>query len=590
MQSIRLLDWRSPMGKKETKAQRQARFSSNQRRRHKYAEDKYKNNDLDRKADKYLHYFAYHAEGMEVLNFNKTKNDLLKEQLDTFRKLKNRVDKRSVAMSGKDLDSLLGLCATERDEAVIAEEISRARSATLASKGFNIEYKSTEEAVTALLNNLADAEKVMDEFCKVNDVISKWNELLGSSEVYNTVVTEIVKGERLNGSPGLASQQGYDKILEMVLSKWGNGEVKKIKEKTKVPTEFIHLKMLVQSLAEVSVDSSGGHTVKHSDSSRRNITSEEDLIQEAATKMGKYLDALCNNGLEAVTAAGHLQAQAKLLEKLSDIKTKINKTGTKKYAFSSAFKVDSSMYIGDDEGEDIVGWTKKQFENYVNKTVSKPDVVLEMTKDGVRVRAGVSVKNTLFSAEQPSVNIKTQDETPMLTLLTRQCKFSTAQMEKVYQLLSGIDEDGSSGFDKKWDEVKNYARYACVLRTIIGYASSVPINYYIVLNRQFYSVADILSNLLLDTSDVQLKGEVDPEYLERSWYTKQNVENWQEPTKGNPGRWDRKAATLRSYKTRSDTRAGLQAAKVRITIKLSQLGELYKQGRGSILPPAENSG
>lgn len=573
------------MGKKETKAQRQARFLSNQRRRHRYAEDKYENNDLKRNADKYLHYFAYHAEGMEVLNFNKTKNDLLKEQLDTFRKLKNRVDKRSIAMSGEDLDSLLGLYATKRNEEAIAEEINRARSATLASKNFDTKYGSTKEAVTALLNRLDDAEKVMNEFCNANNVIKEWNDLLGSSEVYNTVVSEIVQGERLTGSEALASQQGYDKILEMVLSKWGDTEVRKIKEATKVPTAFIHLKMLVQSLAKVDISSSGGHTVKHSDSTRRNITSEEDLIEEAATKMGKYLDALCNDGLEAVTALGYLTTRTEFLKELDGIKTKVKQTGTKKYAYNSAFKIDASTYFGDEEGEDIVGWSKDQLENYVNKTVSKPDVVLEMTKNGVRVRAGVSVKNTLFSAEQPSVNVKTQDETPMLTLLTRQCKFSTAQMEKVYQLLSGIDEDGSSGFDKKWDEVKNYARYACVLRTIIGYASNVPINYYIVLNRQFYSVADILSNLLLDTSDVQLKGEVDPEYLDRSWYTKQNTDNWQEPTKGNPGRWDRKAATLRSYKTRSDTRAGLQAAKVRITIKLSQLGELYKQGRGSILAP-----
>lgn len=575
------------MGKKETKAQRQARLLTNQKKRHKYADSKYESNDLKRNADKYLHYYAYHAEGMEVLNFNKTKNDLLKEQLNTFRKLKSRVDKRSVAMSGEDLDSLLGLYATERDEKVIAEEINRARSATLASKGFNTKYESTEEAVTALLNRLDNAEAVMNEFCNANEVIKEWSDLLGSSEVYDTVVREIVEEKRLTGSKALASQQGYDKILEMVLSKWGDGEVKKIKEATKVPTAFIHLKMLVQSLAEVDASSSTGHTVKHSDSTRRDVTSEEDLIGEAATKMGKYLDALCNDGLEAVTALGYLTLHADVLEELNGIKTKIKQTGTKKYAYGSAFKIDTTTYFGNEEGEDITEWSKKQLENYVNKTVSKPDVVLEMTKNGVRVRAGVSVKNTLFSKEQSSVNVKTQDETPMLTLLTRQCKFSSVQMEKVYQLLSGIDEDGSSGFDKKWDEVKNYARYACVLRTIIGYASNVPINYYIVLNRQFYSVADILSNLLLETSDVQLKGEVDPEYLERSWYTKQNVKNWEPPTKGNPGKWDRKAATLRSYKTRGDTRAGLQAAKVRITIKLSQLGELYKQGRGSILASPE---
>lgn len=572
-----------------TKEERQARFLRNQKKRHRYADKKYQNNDLRRNADKYLHYYAYHAEGMEVLNFNKTKNDLLQEQIDTFRKLKNRVDKRSIAMSGEDLDSLLGLYATERDEAEIEKEITRARSSTLASKDFNTKYKSTEEAVTALLKSIDNAQTVMDEFCAANDVIKEWSDLLKSSDVYDTVVGEIVSGNRLKGSSALASQEGYNKILEMVLSKWGNEEVKKIKTETKVPTAFIHLKMLVDSLGDASATSSG-HTVKHSDSTRRDITSERDLIEEAAIKMGRYLDVLCADGLEAVTAAGYLQTQADLLKKLKDIEVNIKKTGTKQYAYGSAFKLATELLLGEDEGEDIVGWSETEFKNYVNKTISKPDVVLEMNGNGVRVRAGVSVKNTIFSKDQQSVTVKTQDETPMLTLLTRQCKFSAVQMEKVYQLLSGIDEDGASGFDKKWDEVKNYARYACVLRTIIGYASSVPINYYIVLNRQFYSVADVLNNLLLDTSDVQLIGEVDPEYLERSWYTTQNTKNWQLPEKGNPGKWDRKAATLRSYKTRSDTRAGLQAAKMRIVIKLSQLDTLYKQGRGSILAPVENSG
>lgn len=258
-----------------------------------------------------------------------------------------------------------------------------------------------------------------------------------------------------------------------------------------------------QSLKYIQeVADSGKVEIKHEDGSSDGLATDVRTVLEALfDKVKKYFQQLHAIAAEAAAGRGVQSALEEFGEALS--KYTLEATG-ENVGTGQIDVVKTANFEGNKKFFDMIQTQQKNktaWDN-ANMRASKSDAYFQITKDGVVVRQGLSVKDyksVSVSADGhiQSATIDIQKGTPLLTLLTREANLSSAQMHTLFQVLAFHTDESDEGVGSffianLWEDMMDKIKYLAFLDTIAGFTNELDQAMYFVFNRNIYSMWDIM--------------------------------------------------------------------------------------------------
>lgn len=258
-----------------------------------------------------------------------------------------------------------------------------------------------------------------------------------------------------------------------------------------------------QSLKYIQeVADSGKVEIKHEDGSSDGLATDVRTVLEALfDKVKKYFQQLHAIAAEAAAGRGVQSALEEFGEALS--KYTLEATG-ENIGTGQIDVVRTANFEGNKKFFDMIQTQQKNktaWDN-ANMRASKSDAYFQISKDGVVVRQGLSVKdyrNISVSADGhiQSATIDIQKGTPLLTLLTREANLSSAQMQTLFQVLAFHTDESDEGVGSffianLWEDMMDKIKYLAFLDTIAGFTNELDQAMYFVFNRNIYNMWDIM--------------------------------------------------------------------------------------------------
>lgn len=285
---------------------------------------------------------------------------------------------------------------------------------------------------------------------------------------------------------------------------------------------------------------------------------KSDLKSEMVSKFKGWTSNLISIAAKYGFAVTTLDANQQLFEKMSQLNMTLEATGSEQVAF-----------IPDSRQEQILSQINSALPKLLGKKASKSGLSFNVTKNNVSVSLGVNVKEATSkgaTADTQKVFLKLQSSTPLATLLMRDVGLSGSQFDAVVQLAGGHGD--TSSLDSTWDQLIEYATYACLLDAISNISVQENTCFF-ALNGKLYTISDILTHLgnTLDMgSQIWLSqdGASKSSGLQRRTYYMMNT--WQKPD--NPSKYA--AEVKRSPQARQRILNAMYAAKITVNVNLAE--------------------
>lgn len=372
---------------------------------------------------------------------------------------------------------------------IIEQDILKDLGATPAD--LNAYMKMVEEYFTSGVNAINSAGKIYNTKAKGESFLSS------SSDWQSKVLESILS----RNNEGFYSSKGKYKGI---FSKWSS-------DKSKLLATIQILKD-PDWLTYINAMSENKVPIRHGNSKTGDIPNNILAVLEALfEKISKYFQQAHAIAAEVAAAQGIdncLEELQKVLKTFAigattDSLSKGTNIGGRTFEVQKTtnFKGNEELFklVETKENDKVTAWQR------AGSRGAKSDANIVISKYGVGVNIGISVKDYNSVSINPNLNkatIDLQKNTPLLTLLTREANLSSKQMHSIYQLLAAHVSDSESGNEESdfalvaiWNDLIDKAKYMALLDTLAGFTNEEDQAMYFVFNHNIYTMTDILSYL-----------------------------------------------------------------------------------------------
>ena len=503
-----------------------------------------------RKPGDYLHYWYSNVDSgilrnnFRIINMSKTK--ILQNQIRIFQQ-------RQLAATGGAFSSNLEMMQKVGevfDASVYQEGLDRILQPSLdgnvisniPSSSYTLENLATlssmisSDNIVSRLSDFSNAVKgmIQERFSpagNVKDVEAIGKELL-NKYAYEAGITKRPVGPN---SSLTAKQLGRtaNHIIRSVLSR-SNQKMFQVNKTDDANLTNTYKKFLLIAQALDNFEG-GGETgpvraaVRHGGSSKTSWTnSKNEVLSELASKVynaGKWMQRI---GLEEAFRIAGLEANGDFLkDKLSlDESIKTENIGNRQFDVSVRVKEDPVL-------QRIYNEAKANIDK-LTKQVAKGDVKLTVTKNGIVIDLGFSVKsgdqlNVINVNGLQNANITLQNRTPLVALIAREANMGQDSLLGVLQLL--VAHGNEEVLDANWEMMKENIWYNALLSLLSGSTLGGQA-LFMVIGNKVVSIGTILERVMENQNNIySLTARVRNQNegsLDRAHYMSLN--KWIEPT------------------------------------------------------------
>lgn len=339
-------------------------------------------------------------------------------------------------------------------------------------------------------------------------------------------------------------------------------------------TSLLKLKQMVNSLP-VAVESGNSFIVRHQgESVGTKVGEESELVQQAMVKTKGWLRQMYKELAEISKGVAFFESHKPLVEKIEDVHGSFEHTGSKN--FNVNFKPDPSLEL-------FMNKVQVGLSRMTGKKVAKSDFGFYIGDKKVGAFAGVNAKNynTNFTPDTTSFTFKVQDETPLITLLIRECEYGEQDLHNIYQIATASyrNETTNSSLNSIWNEIIENVKYRALLAVLAGLDTSIDQSYYMAINGRFFTMGSVLQHIKDTASVVTMRSVAGSKQdnavpgLKRDTYVQMNRRNFQK----NPRMTRIENALRRSDITNFTTSQIMYNTKIRTEIRLTELSILMQE-------------
>lgn len=439
-------------------------------------------------VESYLHYWAKDVDNLGLAF--QTKEQILDKSLNILNNRKRRLVRKMSknGMEEKDARALLSGKAMDNIGHIIEN------TPPSGEHDFSIgDVDSAQAIINAGLNKINDVGAFTDLLNSFIDSLPQETKTLLND--YTAFLLE----NWTNGSKATKNIDGVDsQIMASLLGRYNNKAFQVAGKSSGVGTCLGKIYMAAQTLPNAKFDSSS-YTIRHQGGSVQGFSAEGEgqLTAILAQKCVGWLREMDKDLKEISDGLGLLSSHKQVLELLEGIHHTFEHTGSNYYSVN---------FIPDANQQRILDQVKNnRGANATKAKKAKADFGVWIGEKQAGAFMGVNAKNynKVFEPNSSSYDFKAQDETPLLTLLIRECGYSGSDLHNIYQLAVAVDP--SDNFNTLWDELIENVKYRALLSVLAGLESSVDQSYYMAINGQFFTMGDFIRHIRNSSSTVGMR-------------------------------------------------------------------------------------
>lgn len=509
-------------------------------------------------TESYLHYWAKDVENLGIVF--ETKEQILNNALRVFNNRKRRLVNKMVknGMEAKDARALLSGKAMQG----IGQTIETTPPSDPSFPQIN-DINAAEALINAALTKIDDVDHfaaLLNNF--INQLPEKTKTLLND---YSKMLIDSWTGSAAVKNMSTVDQQ----IMASLLGRYNNKAFQVMGNSSGVGTCLAKLYMAAQTLPNANFSGSA-YTIRHQGGSKEGFSAEGEgqLTTILAQKCAGWLREMDKNLKEISSGLGLLRSHKEVLTLLENVEHSFVHTGNQNF---------ETNFIPSAEQQRILNQVKNN--KGINATKAKrakADFGLWIGETNVGAFMGVNAKNytNVLEPNATTYDFKAQDETPLLTLLVRECGYSGSELHNIYQLAVAVDP--SSNFNQQWNELIENIKYRALLSVLAGLENSVDQSYYMAINGRFFTMGDFIRHIRNSSSSVGIRAVASKKQahagrgLDRKVYEQINKLNFQTQS----GLSREENAKVRSDTVEPMVTNIMYATKIRTEIHLTELASL----------------
>lgn len=297
---------------------------------------------------------------------------------------------------------------------------------------------------------------------------------------------------------------------------------------------------------------------------------------DVADKVKGWINDFLASMGEAAFVEAYVQGETKFFEFLEKtfggMKGQVVGGGNATITWSRRFEEDPQLLEMFNKLKEFRG--KGDAFNIQSNRTSKTDVAVHLGEDGAKGTVGISVKDYRLNditSETSAYSIHTQSNTSLLTLLLRECEYSTSELITFINIAATIGDDYEGTLAANWETIKENVMYRSILGTLASIDAADDQVFYMSLNGRLFTISSILQNIqenLNREKNVAGLNVITGEGFNRNIYQNINRKNFDE----NGTREE--AAQMRSQNTLTEAMSVLQDTKVQTSLNFYNLKNL----------------
>lgn len=459
----------------------------------------------------YLHYYFYNYEGKDdydVSDFDQQKKKvILAEQLAAFQKNKQQLTKNAeLADMGDVLNFLTGEDGDQKRKQVLDQTAGTGAdqnidfilwdNLTIGQIGGKNGLKYIGDKAEEIAAHIQEFQKKLEDFCQEAYVTfmkgNTW-ESYKKTVIQQYQISKGIVGDKANG---VVDKNLAKSIIADFLKHDGLITLSDISGNP-METALAKLVALAQALPEYDITGKE----KYSTSRNSKMQSVNDIAQCLKVLAGKVSGLWSNvkgTGAELAIATAEEELIKMLGDKLQDIEKDFS-GGTSYVSGKSWLQVINQL--DDSQLKELTDNTNKALEQ---KHVAKGDVSIKLTKNGVAIQYGISVKNykaTDVNAKHINLDISNGND---FISLYRDSFPGDSDLLFLYHVAgahpgitpgtrqSGIIYPTTKDLEAKWDSLKQQVVYSNFLTFLTGLPHENVI--YMIVNKQLYDIEDVVKS------------------------------------------------------------------------------------------------
>lgn len=501
-------------------------------------------------GSRYLHYWFYDS-GLTIQNFEAAKRACLLRQLKHFK----TVRMKSLAISGSaDLSEIYKLVNETTGQqigdileskmasvfAASAKPATSSASAGIGGESFaSMGQKArTPRLASATIGDLTSALVASQE--------ASQNALDGIIETlrmqYGKIVDEAIKASTLEEN--LSTQDIKLLIQDAIRSGSKFLKLEEGDKSAELKQSIARINVLIQLIPLISQSPIRGLKATYSHGNSLNINSRSQLLAVMLGKISGNLNALGGLAEEIAVARG---LELALKEGANVCVNAVENVGQ------------NSKYVDIHTDSALKDLAKNPLAEFIQ---GKDDVKVVVTKNGVTISYGLSVKKATKNKKNNSLNVKLQDSISLNTLLNRLSAQEGVSKKYIYNVAAGRERKGESGLQAAWRDIVDYAVITSFLDALSGIGTAGNNSIALVINRKIYPVDKILEAVANNPSAIRSSGGRKREkfWHLNTWFGEKEGQDL-EPTK----------ALFRSNAVWGELQQAFQSTKLTISLNLAAL-------------------
>ena len=445
-------------------------------------------------GSRYLHYWFYDS-GLQIQDFEAAKKACLRRQLKHFKTVRmQQVNVSGAAISdvyalvnettkqeiGDLLDEKIAQVFSASAKPVTASAFSGIDGESFASMGQKGRTPGLAQATVGDFTSALVASQKASQ-----DALDGIVEVLRTR--YGDVVDQAIKDSTLNEN--LQNTEEIRNLIQTVIK--SGSKILKLEDGDKnaeLKQSIARLHTLVQLIPLISQSSVRGLKATYSHGESLNINFRSQLLAVMLGKIGGNLNALGGLAEEIAVARG---LELALKEGADVCVEAIENTGQ------------NSKYANVTIDNELKHLANNPLKNFIQ---GKDDVRVVVSKNGVTIDYGLSVKKATKNTKNNSLNVKLQTDMSLNILLNRLSAQEGVSKKYIYNVAGGREKSGESGLQAAWRDIVDYAVITSFLDVLSGIGTTGNNSIALVVNRKIYPVEKILQAVENNPSAIKSSG------------------------------------------------------------------------------------